>query len=704
VADSAGISRILTLVFTDLADSTALKRQRGDQPVEELIGRHREQVRQLASQMHGRVVDWAGDGCFLTFETPSAAVTFALRLQQAHAQERDLPGVRVGIHMGEVSEHLGPDGDATHPRVDGLAVDLAARISGLARSRQILMSSAVADSARQRLDGAGLSRPIRWQSYGSYSLKGFDEPLEIREVGLQGVAPFEVPGASEKATPFAATRHWKLRLGVLAALVGAITAGLVWWVESRLRQPNPLAASQAAMSPAKKSIAVLPFVNMSSDKENEYFSDGITEELITALSKVSGLRVAARTSSFAFKGKNEPIESISKQLHVGAVLEGSVAKAGNRVRITAQLINAADGYHLWSDSYDRELADVFAVRSQVAETVAKELQVTLGTGEIRKLEQKPTEDLEAYQLYLKGRRELEQQTDFPGSLRYFQQAIARDPNYALAYLGLAEYYYWVADWTVSSRDAMPRSREAAEKALELDPSLAEAHVWLGIACWWYDRDVDGARREFQKALAMRADLASAHMWYGLYLTALGQPDEGIAESQRAVEDDPLSFLTSTFLGANLYYAGRNDEAIQRLRTAVALSDFWWARMWLGRAHARAGRFPEAISELRDVVRVAPFADSEAALGRTYAEAGNGEEATKALNHLRTSKSDIFVSSGYVAVVLIGLGRLDEAFAALEQAEDERWYYGGFLKVDPYFDPLRSDPRFKALLKKAGLEK
>jgi TolB-like protein/Tfp pilus assembly protein PilF len=443
---------------------------------------------------------------------------------------------------------------------------------------------------------------------------------------------------------------------------------------------------------------------MSSDKENEYFSDGITEELITALSKVSGLRVAARTSSFAFKGKNEPIESISKQLHVGAVLEGSVAKAGNRVRITAQLINAADGYHLWSDSYDRELADVFAVRSQVAETVAKELQVTLGTGEIRKLEQKPTEDLEAYQLYLKGRRELEQQTDFPGALRYFQQAIARDPNYAVAYLGLAEYYYWVADWTVSSRDAMPRCLEAAQKALELDPSLAEAHVWLGIARWWYDRDLDGARRELQKALAMRADLASAHMWYGLYLTALGQPDEGIAESRRAVEDDPLSFLTSTFLGVNLYYAGRNDEAIQRLYTAVAISDFWWARMWLGRAHARAGRFPEAISELRDVLRIAPFADTEAALGRTYAEAGNGEEATKVLNHLRTSKSDMFVSSGYVAVVLIGLGRRDEAFAALEQAKEERWYYVGFLKVDPYFDPLRSDPRFKALLKEAGLEK
>jgi tetratricopeptide (TPR) repeat protein len=258
---------------------------------------------------------------------------------------------------------------------------------------------------------------------------------------------------------------------------------------------------------------------------------------------------------------------------------------------------------------------------------------------------------------------------------------------------------------VSSRDAMPRCREAAEKALQLDPSLAEAHVSLAMTHWWYDQDIDGARQEFQKALAMQPNLATAHMWYGLYLTALGQTDEGIAQSRRAVEDDPLSVLTSTFLGANLYIAGRNDEAIQRLHAAVAIDpEFWWARMWLGRVHARAGRFQEAITELQEAQRLAPFAEVQAGLGRTYADHGNREDAIKVLNHLRGGMSDVFVSSGYVAIVLIGLGRLDEAFAALEQAEQERWYYGGFLKVDPYFAPLRSDTRFKALVKKAGLEK
>ena len=220
--DAAGTSRILTLVFTDLADSTALKTQRGDRAVGELIARHRAHVRRLATEAGGRVVDWAGDGCFLTFDTPSAAVLFALRLQRAHGEEPDLPGVRTGIHMGEVSERPGPDGDPAHPRVEGLAVDLAARISGLARPGQVLMSSAVADSARQRLDSDALGRPMLWRAHGSYSLKGFDEALEIREAGLEGVASFEAPGVSESvAVPPRVRLRFVGRRPLLPALCAA---------------------------------------------------------------------------------------------------------------------------------------------------------------------------------------------------------------------------------------------------------------------------------------------------------------------------------------------------------------------------------------------------------------------------------------------------------------------------------------------------
>lgn len=321
--DESGTSRILTLVFTDLADSTALKTRRGDQAVGELIARHRAHVQRLAVESGGRIIDWAGDGCFLTCETPSAAVLFVLRLQQAHSDEPDLPGVRIGLHMGEVSERPNPEGDNAHPRVEGLAVDLAARISSLARPGQILMSSAVADNARQRLDSHVFPQPIRWQTHGSYILKGFDEALEIREAGLEGVASFAAPAASEKAMPLrppglVEPRRKTLRVALVSVIaLGTAVASLLWLrAPERASVPHvPSAPPSAVVSPSgRKSIAVLPFVNMSSDKENEYFSDGITEDLISAPSKISGLHVAARTSSFAFKGKNESIESIGARL------------------------------------------------------------------------------------------------------------------------------------------------------------------------------------------------------------------------------------------------------------------------------------------------------------------------------------------------------------------------------------------------------
>jgi TolB-like protein/class 3 adenylate cyclase/Flp pilus assembly protein TadD len=701
--DAAGVSRILTLVFTDLADSTALKTQQGDQRVGELIARHRALVSTLASASAGRVIDWAGDGCFLTFETPSAAVGFALRLQQAHSEEPDLPGVRTGIHMGEVSEGSGPGGDGAPPRIEGLAVDLAARICGLARPAQVLMSSAVADSARQRLDVQGFSRPIAWRSYGGYSLKGFDKALEIAEAGLEGVASFAAPVASDKATArpadSSAGRSKLLRVSVVAVILGVAIAGASWWMKAR--QPD------AAAPPTRKSVAVLPFVNMSSDKENEYFSDGITEDLITALSKVAGLHVAARTSSFAFKGKNEDIQQIGEQLYVGAVLEGSVAKAGERVRITAQLINVEDGYHLWSERYDRDLKDVFAIRSEVAQTVANALQVTLAAGEREGIEQKPTEDLEAYQLYLKARYAIEGLTSagVKDAIGYLREAVARDPNYALAHLGMAYYYMNVTDGWMPANESMPLSRDAAETALRLDPSLAEAHTWLGVVHWWYDRDTEAARREFQTALAMQPNLSSAREWYSLFLLASGHTEEGLAESRRAVALDPLSPEANTWLGANLYFARRYEEAIEVLRaTSLRNPDLPYTRLWLSRAYARTGRFEQAIAvlsplEMEDLVG----AESKSALGRAHADAGNTEEATRALNHLRERMRDDYVSASFLAAVQLGLDDTDGALASLAQAATEHSYYVPWWKVDPELDPLRSDPRFTALLKPVRLD-
>ena len=282
-----------------------------------------------------------------------------------------------------------------------------------------------------------------------------------------------------------------------------------------------------------------------------------------------------------------------------------MAKAGNQVRITAQLINVEDGYHLWSDSYDRELHDIFAIRSQVAQTVAKALQVTLAAGESQTLGQKPTEDLEAYQLYLKGRHAAATYADPVTAMRYLQQAIARDPNYALAYNGLAYYYFSGTDGLFAGSECLPRARQAAEKALQLDPSLAEPHTWLGAVYWWYDRDYAAARREFETAVKMQPDLASARGTYGWYLVAAGQVDEGLSESRRAVELDPLSSETNAFLGVNLYLTRRYDEAVKQLRAAINTDpDYVYAHEFLGRVYARTGRFSEAIEELRTAVKLA----------------------------------------------------------------------------------------------------
>jgi adenylate cyclase len=553
----------------------------------------------------------------------AVAIQTALVEQNAPTARDRQTQVRIGVHLGDVGVR---DSD-----LFGDGVSIAARVEPLAESGGICITGPVFGQVRNKL-GTPLVKLPRPE------LKNIEVPIDVYRVLLPWQQAAAKPGPQGHRRPDPHT--W----GVVAAVaVAAVLA--VWWVIWP-HAPRGMSAppSDAARAQGKKSVAVLPFVNMSSDKENEYFSDGITEDLITALSKVSGLHVAARTSSFAFKGKNEDVRTIGTQLGVDAVLEGSVAKAGNQVRITAQLISTADGYHLWSESYDRELQDIFGIRSQVAETVAKALQVTLA--------QKPTDDVEAYQLYLKARHATATLDDWATAMRYLQQAIARDPNYALAYLGLADYYVWSVDWEL--------------------PSLE----------------------------AMQPDLVTAHEWFGMVLVDLGRFDEGIASIRRAYELDPLAPNVATFIGYNPFFAGRNDAAIEQLRTATSvLHDNWWAHGWLARAYARASRFPEAIAEARKAHQLAPrYAEVESVLGRVYADAGEKAEAEKVLDHLRTRMRDEFVAPPYVATILIGLGRLDEALVEVAKAAEQRSWYVMNWKVDPDLDPLRSDPRFQALMK------
>jgi len=456
---------------------------------------------------------------------------------------------------------------------------------------------------------------------------------------------------------------------------------------------------------AQKSIAVLPFVNMSADKNDEYLSDGVSEELITALSKITGLQVKARTSSFAFKGKNEDIQKIGELLHVSHLLEGSVAKAGNKLRITAQLIQASDGNHLWSDTYDRDMQDIFAVRSEVAQQVAATLKIRLLGEEKRKIDKRPTENIEAYNLYRQGRYYGDNVSEegIKKALPFFQQAIEKDPRFALAYAGMADTYVAAADAFISPREAFSKAKEAALKAIELDDTLAEAHASLGLVHYHYDWDWAAAEKEFKRALVLNPQSAWSYTLYTQFLGGMGRVDEANDQGRRALEIDPLSATARWCLGWAFLNAGQSDEAIEQLSKAVELNpNSAWARTFLGRAYLTKGMQQRGIEEMETARRDGP--DDVFVLGLLgygYAVTGRRADAFKVLHSLDEMEGRRYVSRAARVYVYAGLGDKDKAFEWLEKAYQERSDALAWFRQEPESKSLRSDPRFATLMRKIG---
>jgi TolB-like protein len=458
-----------------------------------------------------------------------------------------------------------------------------------------------------------------------------------------------------------------------------------------------------APEPAK-SIAVLPFLNMSGDKEDEYFSDGMTEQLIHALSKIEGLHVAARTSSFAFKGKTDNIKSIGRQLDVGTLLEGSVRKAGDRIRITAQLINVADGFHIWSETYDRDMHDVFAAQDEISRAIVSAFRFTLGGAQEARLSRHSTENTEAFELYLKGRYYTEKRTEdgVRKGIEYFEKALEKDPQYALAHVGLADcwvivgWYYWVPP-----KEAGPRANAAANRSLEIDSSLAEAHTSLAHVREVFNWDWSGAEAEYKRALELNPSYSTAHHWYSLCLVALGRMDEAVEEARRAQKLDPLSLIINENLGDVLSLAHRYDEAIEQLRRTLELDSSFTVAHWsLARAYCGRGMYNDAISDYLHSSPpewVVPLKQACAAAGIR----GLWEKELQ-LTLERSAKAHLWPNN--LARLYALLGKRDEAFTWLERGYDERTLNFTYLRGGFWFDSLRSDPRYTALLRKAGLEK
>jgi TolB-like protein/Tfp pilus assembly protein PilF len=489
----------------------------------------------------------------------------------------------------------------------------------------------------------------------------------------------------------------------IVIIAGAISVGIFFlgrYTASR-SEGGPLGGS----SLPGKSIAVLPFDNLSRDPENAYFAEGVQDEILTRLAKVADLKVISRTSTQKYKSAPDNLREIAKQLAVANILEGSVQKAADQVRVTVQLINAATDAHLWAETYDRKLTDIFAVETDIAKTIADTLQAKLTGLEKRAIAAQPTDDTEAHEFYLKGRYFWNKRTgpDLRRAIDYFKQAIDKDRNFALAYAGLADSYVLLSAYGAGSpQESFPLAKAAAEKALELDESLAEAHTSLGQILVSYDFDFGGSTKEFERAIALNPNYATAHHWYGSGPPmSLGQFDRAIAELKRAQQLDPLSLIINADLGAGFVAARRYDGAITQLRKTIEMdARFYYAHWNLGEALELKRQVQEALGEYK---KAAELNDDPLVLGliaHAYANLGQRDEASKRLEQLQQLATRRYVSNYTFALVLMGLGEKAKAIACLERAYSDRVGPDvSLIKVDPMLDPLRGDPRFEALVQK-----
>ncbi|HZE69774.1 MAG TPA: winged helix-turn-helix domain-containing protein [Pyrinomonadaceae bacterium] len=458
--------------------------------------------------------------------------------------------------------------------------------------------------------------------------------------------------------------------------------------------------------PGTTSIAVLPFANETGDPNAEYLSDGISESLINSLSQLPGVKVIARSSAFAYKGKETDLKEVANALGVEAILTGRVTQRGENLSISVELVNASDKTQMWGEQYDRNMSDLLAIQREIASEIVEKLRLKV-SGEEKGAAKHYTESNEAYQLYLKGRFYWNKRTaeGLKKSIEYFNQATDKDPRFALAYAGLADSYVVPAN-RLPPREAMPKAKAAAIRALELDETLAEAHVSLGRVFAVYDWDWTSAEKEYKRAIELNPSYAIAHQWYGGYLAVMGRTSEAIAEKKRAVELEPLSLIINFELGLAFYYSRDYDRAIEQFQKTLELDqNFPPPHNFLPAAYEQKGMYSEAIAEFKKAIPLTAGSESslsKAGLGHVYAVTGKKSEARTVLNELKQLSAQEFVPATSVALIYAGLGEKDQAFAWLDKGYEQHAFQLQWIKIEPRWDSLRSDPRFQDLLRRIGL--
>jgi|KBSSwiStaDraftv2_1062776.scaffolds.fasta_scaffold14148_5 TolB-like protein/class 3 adenylate cyclase/Tfp pilus assembly protein PilF len=647
--------QLAAIMFTDIEGYTAIMQQNEQQALS-LRKRHREVLQKEHTQYDGRIIQYYGDGTLSIFQSAIQAVQCGVAMQQAFCRAPRVP-LRIGLHIGDVIF----DDD----QVVGDGVNLASRIESLGIAGCVLISDRVKEEIRNHPE-------LKTVSVGSYQFKNIERRVEVFALDHEDLIipkPYSLEGKTED---------------------------------------KESSYDRAAGKHTSKSIAVLPFVNMSNDPDQEYFGEGMAEEILNSLVHLKDLKVAGRTSSFQFKGRNIDLREVGQKLGVSSVLEGSVRKQGNRLRVTAQLINVEDGFHLWSERYDREMDDIFGIQDEIALFITEKLKVTLLEEDYAIVTKTHTTNTEAYELYLKGRFYLSRRGSFiMAAMENFKNAISLDPGFALAYAGYADALNLAAFYGfLPGKEIMKDIKRAAGTAIGLDGSLCEPYCALGGYYTGVERNWMEAKRNFTKGLELNPRYAQGHSWYGmLYLTWVeGKFDEAGKQGQLAIKLEPLSAIDHADLSWTMYTAGKFDEALAIAQTGIELdANSFLSHRLAGLACIGLNRNEEAIETFKNLAKISGrHQHSITGLIWAYCNDKNFEEARKLMDELRARSVTEYITPTYLGIAAAWLGDMDNAFDLLQKAYDDLDPNMTQLKYSPYGPTaLRNDTRFQNLLNKIG---
>lgn len=661
----------VTFMFTDIEGSTELLKNLRDKYVT-LLADQRQIIRNIFKKWNGHEVSTEGDSFFVSYPRAKDALYAAVEIQRSLAAHKWPDDVEVRIRMGL---HTGEPINVTEEGYDGIDVHRAARIAHVGHGGQVLLSETTTALVRDELP-----KGVSLQELGHHYLKDIDRPERIRQLVIEGL-PDEFPPLTS--------------LGVR---------------DSR-GEHRPIDQKQAQIfAPGKEekqkaSIVVLPFLNMSSDQENEYFSDGLTEEVIADLSKVHDLRVISRTSAMMLKGTNKDIKAIGRDLNVHYLLEGSVRKAGNNLRITAQLIDTLDDAHLWAEKYSGSLEDVFEIQETLSRKIVDALKVKLSPEESRLVERRAV-DPNAHQASLQGRYHLNMATPegFQNAIKYFEEAIKIESNYALAYAGLATCYNYLGWAGGIAEDVYPKAKQYAVNALEIDEMLPEAHIELGYTATFFDYDWVAAEWHLERAIELNPNSSQANLHYSWYLFSQLRAEESYAAITRASELDPLSIIIQMNQPNYFHLKGDFDIMLQLAKNTLKIAPYAiTALLNAGFAYCEKGLYDNASVEFEKVVELTG-SGSKGLLGYSCAMAGQSDKALRILNNLKELSEVEYIQPMQIALVLIGLRQFDQAFPLIEKAYEERSSpFIPLIRTLPMFHLLRDEPRYNKLVRRLNFQ-